>query len=111
MFREAVRRIVEVARRLRKALLGSAARGEMTEDSDPDVLVVCRAPADRLRMVQRLEGIMAGFGLLFDVPVFAEECLARTRDDPGYIYGTALREGRENSAANDGASSQLPAPA
>lgn len=95
LVQEAVRRIVETAHPLRIILFGSAARGEMTEDSDLDFLVVCPTPLDPAGMTDRIYEGLLGVDFPVDVIVTTEASLARYREDPGMIYWTALEEGRE----------------
>ena len=92
-----VQRIVETVHPLRIILFGSAARGEMGPDSDVDVLVVMPEGTHRRHTAQfiytRLVGLDLPFGV--DVLVATAEDLDRYRDDIGFIYYDALREGRE----------------
>jgi predicted nucleotidyltransferase len=91
---EVVRRVVAVARPLRVILFGSAARGELTSDSDIDLLVVTREEvvsqvAEAGRIYQALQGTMVPVDLL----LISDSRLAAMASDPGYLYGQALREG------------------
>jgi predicted nucleotidyltransferase len=54
---EMVRRIVETAHPLRIILFGSAARGEMDENSDLDVLVIMPDGVHRRKPPRRYTGI------------------------------------------------------
>ena len=47
LLREIVRRVLTVARPEKIILFGSAATGQMTKDSDIDLLIVERAPMNR----------------------------------------------------------------
>ncbi|EQD79292.1 nucleotidyltransferase domain-containing protein, partial [mine drainage metagenome] len=76
-------------------LFGSAARGEMTEESDLDILVVVRGPVNRFHLTQEIYGNMRDVGVPLDVVVATTEDLQAHRDNPGMIYGIALEEGRE----------------
>lgn len=60
---ELVRRIVEAVQPLRIILFGSAARGDMTPDSDADVLVVMPEGTDRRAVTDKLNMQMIGLGL------------------------------------------------
>ena len=94
---ELVRRLVEAVHPTRIILFGSAARGEMHEDSDLDVLVVVVVP-DGLphretwnlayRSLNRL-------GYPKDLLLVSESVLDQHAADPGLIYAQALLEGRE----------------
>lgn len=96
---ELVRRIVEAVQPLRIILFGSAARGEMTPDSDVDVLVVMPEGTDRLAVTDELHMQMIGLGLPVDILVTTSASLRRHRDSIGLIYRTILREGRDVYAA------------
>jgi uncharacterized protein len=96
---ELVRRIVEAVHPLRIILFGSAARGEMTPDSDVDVLVVMPEGADRLGTTDELHMRMLGLRLAVDILVTTGSALELHRDNAGLIYRTVLREGRELYAA------------
>ena len=91
---EAVRRIVEACHPHAVILFGSYARGEITRDSDLDILVVaddstehCRKEAVRLRHLLR-EVFMP-----MDILVVRQSDLERLKDAPGLIYQTCLSEG------------------
>ncbi|SPE33681.1 Nucleotidyltransferase domain protein (fragment) [Candidatus Sulfopaludibacter sp. SbA6] len=61
LLNEIVRRILSVARPDKVILFGSAATGQMTKDSDIDLLVIEPAPADTraegLRIDESLRGL------------------------------------------------------
>jgi len=94
-----VRRIVDAVHPLRIIMFGSAARGEMTPDSDVDVLVVMPEGTDRLAVTDQLNRRMLGLGLPVDILVTTASRLEKHRDNIGLIYRTILREGREVHAA------------
>ncbi len=90
---EVTRRIVETARPLRIVLFGSAVHGNMTPDSDLDLLVVVRAPIHRRRMAQEIQRNLHGVDLPVDVVVVTEEDV----HDAGRRYSVvrpALEEGQ-----------------
>jgi predicted nucleotidyltransferase len=87
------RAIVAAARPEKVILFGSAARGEMTKDSDLDVLVIkdgehYRAVAKRiyLNLPARTRRV--------DLVVATSRDIERHRDKPYYVIAPALREGR-----------------
>jgi type I restriction enzyme S subunit len=90
---EIVRRIVEAVSPEKIILFGSAARGEMGPDSDIDLLVVkaCDAPREVERRIYRE---LIGIGIPKDVLVVTPGHLEKHKDTIGYIYRSALREGR-----------------
>lgn len=90
-----VQQIVATARPLQVILFGSAARGEMAPDSDVDMLVVMPRGTHRRKTAQRLYRQLVGVGIPFDIVVATPEDLERHRNNPGLIYGTILREGKE----------------
>lgn len=92
---ELVRRIVEAVQPLRIIMFGSAARGDMTPDSDVDVLVVMPEGTHRLDTMGYLHTRMIGLGLSADILVATPGDLEKHRDNIGLIYRTILREGRE----------------
>jgi predicted nucleotidyltransferase len=99
---EAVRRIVEAVAPEAIILFGSAARGEMSRDSDLDFLVVKRRidRGDAMRAIRdRLYRDRRGVGLPVDVIVVTPEDIERDRDTIGLIIRPALREGRVVYAA------------
>ena len=94
-----VQTVVASVRPLRIILFGSAARGEMGPDSDLDVLVVMPPGTHRRKTAQRLYRQMGGLGVPFDIVVATSEDLELHRSNPGLIYQTILREGRQVYAA------------
>lgn len=94
-----VQAVVASVRPLRILIFGSAARGEMGPDSDLDLLVVMPSGTHRRKTAQQLYRQMSGMGVPFDLVVVTPEDLELHRDNPGLIYRTVLREGREVYAA------------
>lgn len=66
----------------------------MGEDSDLDLLVIVRGPADRLMLSGQIYQHMIGLGVPVDILVATAEDIRLHRDDPGMVYGTALAEGQ-----------------
>ena len=93
--KEIVRRIVEVAHPLRIILFGSAARGEMTKNSDIDLMVVMPDGTHRRHAAQHLYHNMKGVSIVVDIVVATPEDLERHKDTIGYIYRTVLKEGKD----------------
>lgn len=90
-----VRRIVEAVRPLRVILFGSAARGEMTETSDLDILVIVADGTHRRRTAQAIYRHLMGFGFAKDIVVATEDDIRRYGGDPFMVYKQALEEGKE----------------
>ena len=93
ILREIARRIVDVAQPERIILFGSAARGEMTADSDVDMLVV-KANVHRRKLAQAISRNLIGVGQAVDVVVITPEDLEQHRNTPGLIIAPALRDGK-----------------
>ena len=94
-----VKEIVETVNPLKIILFGSAARGEMKQDSDIDLLVVMPEGVHRRRTAQLLYRQISGLGVPFDILVATPEDLEKHRDNIGLIYRVVLQEGREIYAA------------
>jgi predicted nucleotidyltransferase len=78
----------------RVILFGSAARGEMTRDSDLDFLVIERKVENRVAEAVRLRDAVGRIGYPVDVIVMDEELAARRAKVRGTMVHHALREGR-----------------
>ena len=96
---ELVQRIVAVANPIRIILFGSAAREEMTPDSDLDVLVVVPEDQHQQDTTGDIYVNLIGFGVPVDVVVATEEELRRYGNNFSLVYYPALREGKEIYAA------------
>ena len=96
---EVLHRIVPAIHPLRVILFGSAARGEMEPDSDIDLLVILPDGANRVKTTMKLHCLFGGLRFPVDVVIATPDDLERSTHVPGYIYATALREGRELYAA------------
>jgi len=78
-------------------LFGSRARGEATDDSDVDLLIVEREPfspqrSRRAEMV-RLWRLLAPFRTPKDILVFSSDEVKRWRDARNHVIAHAIREG------------------
>lgn len=91
---EMVRRIVERFDPERIVLFGSHARGEATEHSDVDLLVVLKDVASKRDKAIEIRGALFGLGVAKDVVVVSCEELEKKKDLVGTIVYPALREGR-----------------
>jgi predicted nucleotidyltransferase len=91
---EAARRLSHAAPQAQVILFGSAARGEMSQDSDLDFLVIERDVEDRHAEMVRLSRELRPLGVPVDVVVVSR----RYADEWGGAYGSivhaALTEGR-----------------
>lgn len=90
----AVRTLAEHARPERIVLFGSYARGEATEESDLDLLVIQREVLDRASEMVRLRRALRPLRVPVDVLVYSAEEVARWGEQPGSALYWALREGK-----------------
>ena len=89
-----VQRLLSVAKPQRIILFGSAATGQMTRDSDIDLLILEENPGDTRRESVRLRTALRGMGYPFDVIVMRLERFEETRDIIGGIAFPAQKYGR-----------------
>ena len=92
---ELVRRILQVVQPKRLILFGSAARGEMTSESDIDVLVVMPDGIHRRRTAQTIYSSLTGLGVAKDIIVVTETDVKEHGENTSLVLYTALREGKE----------------
>ncbi|MBF0369331.1 MAG: nucleotidyltransferase domain-containing protein [Magnetococcales bacterium] len=92
--REAVDRLVAVAKPIKVILFGSYATGKATDDSDLDFMVIqpteSGVEGDRVILRDAVGDVGAGV----DVLVFSEEETCRRGQVPGTLIYWALKEGR-----------------
>jgi predicted nucleotidyltransferase len=91
---EIVTRILAVAQPQRIILFGSAATGQMTKDSDIDLLVLESAPQDPRQESVRIRQAVRGLGYPFDILVMAVERFEESKDVIGGIAYPAHKYGR-----------------
>ncbi len=89
-----VERIVQTVHPLRIILFGSAARGEMGEDSDLDLLVVMPDGIHRLQTMQDIYQSLSDISTPIDVMVSTQTDLDTHHDNIGLIYWQVLKEGK-----------------
>jgi uncharacterized protein len=92
--REIVRRILTVAEPDRVILFGSAASGQMTGDSDIDLLVVEPEPENTRVESIRIRHALGEMGYPLDVIVIASKRFEETKGIIGGIAYPAHRYGR-----------------
>ena len=78
--KEIIRRIVEAARPRRIILFGSAARGQMSKNSDFDLMVVMPTGTHRRQTAMSLYPLLKGIMIPVDIVAATEEDLVRHRD-------------------------------
>lgn len=91
---ETLKRIKAVIKPKQVILFGSAARGDMGEDSDIDLLVVTLTGTHRRKTAQKIYRNMIGVGFATDIVVVTEDDIEQYRDHPGMVIHQALEEGR-----------------
>lgn len=90
----AVDRIVEAARPSRVILFGSHARGEATNDSDIDLMVIEEEVTSKRAEMARLRHAVGNVGAGVDVIVYSEEEAKRRGQVPGTVIYWAFKEGQ-----------------
>jgi predicted nucleotidyltransferase len=92
-YEEVTRRILAVSDPIKVIVFGSHARGEGTEHSDLDILVVLdqveSTRTESIRLRRALRGLMYPIDILISTP----QQLTRYQDVEGMIYKFALEEG------------------
>lgn len=94
LLQKIVRRMLEVSQPDRIILFGSAARGQMTADSDIDLLVLESSPDEPRQESVRLRNALRGLGYPFDVMVMATERFEETKEIIGGLAYPANKYGR-----------------
>jgi predicted nucleotidyltransferase len=91
---EILDRLLATASPLRIILFGSAATGQMTPDSDIDLLVIERNPVNPREESVRLRNALRGLGHPFDVVVMAADRFEETKTVVGGIAYAANKYGK-----------------
>jgi predicted nucleotidyltransferase len=94
LVQQIVGRVLSVAKPERIILFGSAATGQMTRDSDVDLLVLEPAPSDRRKESLRILDALRGLGFPFDVFVMATERFEESKEVFGGLAYPAHKYGR-----------------
>jgi predicted nucleotidyltransferase len=90
---EIVRRVLSVARPDTIILFGSAASGQMTEDSDIDLLIVEPSPSNTHERSVQIRRALGDVGFPIDVMVMRTERFERTKGVVGGIAYPAAKYG------------------
>lgn len=85
--------LVQAAHPKRIILFGSQARGEASNHSDFDIMVVEEKPANRFEEIVRLNRLLRSFNVAIDLLVVSDEKFQYWRDTPGNVYYEAATEG------------------
>ena len=91
---EIVRRVLSVTEPDQIILFGSAATGQMTRDSDVDLLILEKNPADPRDESVRVRETLRGMDFPFDVIVMASERFEETKNLIGGLAYPANKYGR-----------------
>lgn len=91
---QAVASIVDAAQPSKVILFGSYARGEATEDSDLDLMVIEPLVEDRASEMIRLRHAVGRVGVGVDVLVYSEAEFAERKDWLSSVVYWAAREGK-----------------
>ncbi len=90
-----VRRLIEVGRLRKIILFGSNVRGEITRDSDLDVLVVTGDDVEDTRLESvRLRSAMRGILMPMDILAVREIVFHQLKDKIGLIHREAMHNGK-----------------
>ena len=91
---EVVQRILSVVEPKQIILFGSAAKGEMSKDSDIDLLVLESEPNDTRKESVRIRQAMRGLGYPFDIIVMDIERFEESKNIIGGIAYPANKYGK-----------------
>ena len=89
-----VKRLVKAAKPTKIILFGSHARGDASEDSDLDLLVIKRAVGNRGEEMVRLLTVLDGLDVPVDLLVYSESEVKARRNWFSSVVSWALKEGR-----------------
>lgn len=89
-----VKRVLDIACAQRIILFGSAATGQMTKDSDIDLLVLESDPGDTRQASISIRKALRGLGYPFDIIVMASERFEESKDVVGGIAYPANKYGK-----------------
>lgn len=90
-----ISRILSACAPQRIILFGSAARGEMDENSDLDVLVIMPNGTHRRETAQKIYRDLFGLGFAKDIVVATEADIEQYGENPYMVFKQALLEGKE----------------
>jgi predicted nucleotidyltransferase len=94
VIKEVLQRILRVVQPKRMVLFGSAARGQMTPDSDLDLLVIVPGPAHRRTIAQVIYRNLHDVLIPVDIIVATEDDVEMHGQAIGSILRPALQEGK-----------------
>ena len=91
--------ILKKATPIKIILFGSVARGNMTTDSDIDLMIIVHEHVDKFDAAWSIYPLLTNLGVGVDLVIVHEHELESKRDDKNLIYYSALRDGIEIYAA------------
>jgi predicted nucleotidyltransferase len=94
VIKEIVRQILTVAKPDKIILFGSAATGQMTRDSDVDLLIVEPDPSDQQNEYVRIIKALWDFDYPFDILFIATQWFEESKDVVGGIAYPANKYGK-----------------
>ena len=94
MLREVVRRILQVTQPEKIFLFGSYARGDATEESDIDILVIQPSDLPRYKRSTPIRLALRGLFPSKDIVVYTPEEIEEWRSASTSFIASVLREGR-----------------
>jgi predicted nucleotidyltransferase len=90
----AVERLVAASNPSKVILFGSYARGDATEDSDLDLMVIEHEVTNQLEEMVRLRNEMGHISVGVDLLVYSDSEASRRSQVPGTVLYWAFKEGR-----------------
>jgi predicted nucleotidyltransferase len=94
LVKEIVQRILSATAPDKIILFGSGATGQMSRDSDIDLLIVETAPGDQRKKSVLLREMLRGLGYPFDVIVISTEWFEESKEVIGGIAYPANKYGK-----------------
>ena len=94
LIKQIVAKLVQASHPKKIILFGSCARGEMTEGSDIDLLIIEEQIENKGKEMVRLRNIIGNVGVGVDVLVYSEKEINEWGHLPGTALYAGLREGK-----------------
>ena len=94
IIQQAVERLVKAANPSKVILFGSYARGDATEDSDLDLMVIERELPNKFEEMVRLRNVIGDVEVGVDLLVYSDWEASRRSQVPGTVLYWAFKEGR-----------------
>lgn len=91
---QAVERLVAAANPSKVILFGSYARGDATENSDLDLMVIEQEVQNAGEEMIRLHRVVGDVGIGVDVLVYSDQEASRRSQVPGTLLHWAFKEGK-----------------